>query len=134
MTLTRDRRWGSFRRTPLFPCYLFVKLDPSEHYFDVKYHPGVIGFISAGREHLPVPENIISDIKAREVDGIIKLEEKPLNQGERVRILEGPFRDFEAIFASYLSGTERVAILLNAIQASGLRMILPSASVSRVID
>ena len=46
---------------------------------------------------------------------------------QKIRIIDGPFRDIEAIFDRYLSGSERVAILLDAIGASTIRVVLPSS-------
>jgi hypothetical protein len=46
-------------------------------------------------------------------------------------VVEGPFRGFEAIFERYLSGAERIAILLSAIDAEGLRVVLPASAVTR---
>jgi transcription antitermination factor NusG len=53
-----------------------------------------------------------------------------LDGGERVRVVQGPFRGFEAIFERYLSGAERIAILLNAIDSKGLRVVLPASAVT----
>ena len=133
MLKARAPRWGRLATTvgPLFPCYVFARFDLAKSYFDVKYLPGVQGFISAGPDPLAVPEEIIEQIKGRGVDDIVEIVEKPFDTGERVRILEGPFRGFEAIFDRYLSGAERVAILLNAVEAAGLRIVLPASTVAR---
>jgi transcription antitermination factor NusG len=48
--------------------------------------------------------------------------------GQSVRIVEGPFRQFEGIFERHYSGTERVAILLSAIKGSA-RIIVRKESV-----
>jgi pimeloyl-ACP methyl ester carboxylesterase len=58
---------------------------------------------------------------------LVEIVEKPFDTGEKVVVVEGPFRGFEAIFQRYLSSTERVAILLNAVEANGLRVVLPAA-------
>jgi hypothetical protein len=49
-------------------------------------------------------------------------------------VVDGPFRGFEAIFERYLSGTERVAILLSAVEASGLRVVLSATAVAKSED
>ena len=129
----RAPRWGRMLPSvgPLFPCYVFARLQLKESYFDVKYLRGVSGIVSAGKDPLVVPTEIVAEIRRRGIDDVIEIPEKPLNHGERVAVVEGPFRGFEAIFDRYLSGTERVAILLSAIEASGLRVVLPATSVSR---
>ena len=129
----RTPRWGklAWSITPLFPCYLFARFDVNERYFDVRYLPGIQGIVSAGSDPLAVPDGVIDAIRSRGVNGIVKIEEKSLDSGEKVRVVEGPFRGFEAIFERYLSGAERVAILLSTIEASGLRVVLPASAVTK---
>jgi len=126
-------RWGKMAWTisPLFPCYLFARFELHARYFDIKYLPGVHGFVSAGNDPLAVPEAVIEEIRCRGVDGVIKIKEPVIGGGDKVRVVEGPFRGFEAIFERYLSGAERVAILLSTIEASGIRMVLPASSVAK---
>src|SRR5581483_3678865 len=114
----RAPRWGRMAMSigPLFPCYVFARFDLQLRYFDVKYMPGVRGIVSAGNDPLAVPPAIIAEIRRRGKDDIVEIPEKPFDNGERVMVVEGPFRGFEAIFERYLSGAERVAILLSAIE------------------
>ena len=129
----RVPRWGklAWSISPLFPCYLFARFDLHERYFDVRYLPGIQGIVSAGNDPLAVPVAVIDAIRNRGVNGVVKIEEKSLDIGERVRVVEGPFRGFEAIFERYLSGAERVAILLSTIEASGLRVVLSASAVTK---
>jgi transcription antitermination factor NusG len=53
MLETRSRR-GTVSLVPLFPQYLFARLELALHYFEVRYMPGVVGFISTGCEPLTV--------------------------------------------------------------------------------
>lgn len=116
---------------PLFPQYLFARLDLSLHYFEVRYMPGVVGFVSAGAEPLVVSEEIVDAVFSRCTNGIVQLSPKPFRKGERVRIVDGPFADFEAIFDSYMSGAKRAALLLEAVQGSPLRVIADAAIIAR---
>ncbi len=129
----RVPRWGrlSWSVLPLFPGYVFAKFNLESNYYDVKYLSGVRGLVSAGSDPLIVPQDIIDEIKRRGVSDIVQIQEKALGKGEPVRIVEGPFRGFEAIFERYLSGAERVAILLQSVEASGLRVLLPVSAVAR---
>jgi transcriptional antiterminator RfaH len=129
----RTPRWGklAWSITPLFPGYLFARLDPQMQYFNVRYLPGVQGLVSAGNEPISVPHLVVDEIRRRGVNGVVKIEEKDFGSGDRLRIVEGPFRGFEAIFERYLSVAERVAILLSAIDAQGLRVVLPASAVTR---
>jgi len=131
MLEARTTRWGKLAWSvmPLFPCYVFAQFDLQTRYFDVKYMAGVQGIVSAGCEPLAVPMPIVEEIKCRGVNGVVKIEPRKFDNGERVRVADGPFRGFEAIFERYLSGAERIAILLSTVEASGLRVVLPSAAV-----
>ncbi|HKV55977.1 MAG TPA: transcription termination/antitermination NusG family protein [Candidatus Binataceae bacterium] len=129
----RTPRWGkmAWSIVPLFPCYVFARFDLQSRYFDVKYMPGVQGIVSAGRDPLSVPGTVVDEIRLRGVDGVVKIEEKSFDNGDRIRVVEGPFRGFEAIFERYLSGPERVAILLSAVEANGLRVVLSASAVAK---
>jgi transcriptional antiterminator RfaH len=133
MLEARTPRWGKLAWSvmPLFPCYVFAQFDLQTRYFDVKYMLGVQGIVSAGCDPLVVPMAVVEEIKRRGVNGVVKIEPRKLDSGERVRVVEGPFRGFEAIFERYLSGAERVAILLSAIEANGLRVVLPSSALAK---
>jgi transcriptional antiterminator RfaH len=129
----RVPRWGKlvWSIAPLFPCYVFARFDLHAHYFDIRYMAGVQGLVSAGNDPLSVPSFVIEEIRRRGVNGVVKLEERCFDNGERVRVVDGPFRGFEAIFERYLSGAERVAILLNALDTKGLRVVLARSSVTK---
>jgi transcriptional antiterminator RfaH len=116
---------------PLFPCYLFAQFNLKERYFEVKYTSGVHSLVSLGGEPVVVPQAIVEEIKCRGVEGVVELPRRKLSPGEKIRIVDGPFRDIEAIFDRYLSGSERVAILLDAIGASAVRVVLPSSCLAQ---
>jgi transcription elongation factor/antiterminator RfaH len=124
----------SRRRTvslvPLFPQYLFARLELATHYFEVRYMPGVVGFISTGCEPLTVTQTIVDDVRARCTDGVVQIPQRPFRHGQHVRIINGPFCDFDAIFEGYLSGSKRVAILITTVEGSGVRVVANAASVA----
>ena len=130
MLEARVPRWGrlAWSVMPLFPCYVFARFDLQARYFDVKYMLGVQGIVSAGSDPLTVPMLVVEEIKERGVNGIVKVQPREFDNGETVRVVDGPFRGFDAIFERYLSGAERVAILLSAVEANGLRVVLPSSA------
>ena len=87
------------------------------------------GLVSAGAGPISVPPLVVDEIKRRGVDGIVEAKEGALKKDDHVRVVEGPFKDFDAIFERYVSSAERVAILLGTVGAAGLRVVLPSAAV-----
>lgn len=133
MLKARMPRWGRMAMSvaPLFPCYLFARLDLQANYFEVKYLAGVTGLVSAGTDPIVVTPAIITEIRARGVNDVVEIREDPFDSGQPVRVVEGPFRGFEAIFERYLSGAERVAILLNTIENAGPRIVLPASALAK---
>ena len=133
MLRARMPRWGrlTVSVTPLFPCYVFARFDLERQYFDVKYMAGVRAIVSAGADPIAVPAAIVSEIRRRGVDDVIEIPDKPFDTGERVVVVDGPFRGFEAIFQRYLAGAERVAILLSAVESGGLRVVLSASALAK---
>lgn len=100
---------------PYFPGYLFVRVDVDEvglSYF--QWMPHALGLVSFGGEPAPVPENLIHAIRTR-VEEIAKAGGEvlaDLKSGDPVRISDGPFKGYEAIFDTRLPGPDRVRVLL----------------------
>jgi transcriptional antiterminator RfaH len=116
---------------PLFPQYIFLRCDLTAHYFQIRYAPGVASFVTAGRDPLSIPDGIIETVRARCTNDVVHLKPQVIRKGEPVRILNGPFRGFDAVFERYLSGAERVAVLLNAVEGHSLRVIAKAGSIAR---
>jgi transcriptional antiterminator RfaH len=109
---------------PLFPCYLFSRLRLNEGHYRLVHTPGVSGIVCAGGEPCVVDASIVQDIRSRETNGIIVLNPRTLRPPQRVTITYGAFRGIEAVFERYLSGAERVAVLMDSIGRGNLRVIL----------
>jgi transcriptional antiterminator RfaH len=109
----RDRRVRFGRkielRPPLFPGYVFLAIQLQWH--AARWAPGVIGLIMADGAPARVPDRVIDEIRAREVDGAVDLPWDGPRCGDRVRILRGPFNGHLAVFAD-MRPRERVEILL----------------------
>jgi transcription antitermination factor NusG len=119
---------------PLFPSYLFTRFRVGTHYLRVKYTPGVRYIVSAGDDPLSISQDVIEEIKGRLVNGRIIVKRRPLSLGERIRIADGPLAGAEAVFQHYLSGTKRVALLLETVYAKGVRIVMPTALISRLCN
>jgi transcriptional antiterminator RfaH len=100
---------------PYFPGYLFVNVDLDEKGRSAfKWMPHTLGLVSFGGEPALVPDNLIQALIKRveeinEAGGEVFDNLKP---GDKIRIHDGPFSGFEAIFDSRISGKERVRVLL----------------------
>ena len=103
---------------PYFPGYLFIRTDLDEKGISAfQWMPHSLGLVSFGGEPAPIPDNALYEIKQRvqeiaDAGGIVF---DGLNPGDHVRIHEGPFEGYEAIFDSRLDGQERVRVLLQFI-------------------
>lgn len=100
---------------PLFPNYLFARLDLECHYYKVKWTRGVNRILGIGSEPTPISEVVIQMIKDRMGDDdTVKLLED-LQEGNLVQITSGPLKDFVGVFRKGLSSGGRARILLNLI-------------------
>jgi len=108
---------------PLFPGYLFVRMNISNEFRKVAYAHGVLGVVKFGSAPALVAEEIIHSIRAREDNGLVVLSYSSLKSGQPVTIAKGPFRGFCAIFEEELNGMNRVALLLETVAYQG-RLII----------
>jgi len=100
---------------PLFPNYLFARLDLNLHYYKVKWTRGVSKILGIATNPVPVSEGVIHAIRARMgADNLVKLEEE-FKEGDLVCVTSGPFKDLTGIFARKMSDRARVRVLLNVI-------------------
>ncbi len=95
---------------PLFPGYLFCRLDGRQPY-DVLNSPAVVNIVSAGREFVPVEEKEITGIQALCRSGL-RLEPWPFLQvGRRILVERGPLAGAEGIVVEFKRECRLVASL-----------------------
>jgi transcriptional antiterminator RfaH len=100
---------------PLFPNYLFARLDLEFHYYKIKWTRGVNKILGSGKEPIPLSEKVIKAIKERlGEDNLIKLEDE-LKDGDAIQVTSGPFKNLRGIFQKMMSSKGRVRILLSFI-------------------
>ncbi len=103
------------RIKPLFPNYLFARLDLRRHYDRVKWTRGVRKVLGTREGPVPISERVVRAIQERVgEDKLVKLEEE-LKEGDTVQIASGPFKELVGIFQKKMSEKGRVRILLNLI-------------------
>lgn len=103
--------------SPLFPCYIFVRFESPNDLKLIKYTRGVRNIVGSEGTPTPLPMNIIHEIRERMVAGYITVASRTFDPGDELMIKAGPFEGFTAVFVRELKGTERVSILLNALNA-----------------
>ena len=97
----------------VFPGYILVNMVLTEDsWYVVRNTPGVTSFVGQGNEPLPLrPEEVSQIIKRMEADAPrIKVTFK---QGERVRIVDGPFNDFRGNVDEIDMERAKVRVMVN---------------------
>lgn len=108
-----------------FPGYEFVFFDYPAQYQLVRYTRGVKRVVGHREGPIPIPEEIIREIKSREVNGLIELYkygEEP-EVGDEIEVMEGPLKGLKGVFKREIPERERVIILLNYVSYQGQLLI-----------
>jgi len=116
-----QRRWSDRTKliqSPLFPGYTFVRMETdSKSLLKVMRLPGIVRFVTTGRELVPIPDEEIEAVR-----GLLQSHEAyeaaPFPAlGERVRIRGGCLDGIEGIITSHLNRRE-IIISVGAIRRS----------------
>ena len=96
-----------------FPGYMFVQMVLDETFHLVKNTPKITGFLG-GTKPTPVPEREIAadqlaDVRGRgQAQAAISFEE-----GENVRVIDGPFANFSAIVEEVKADKQKLRVLVS---------------------
>lgn len=103
----------------VFPGYLLVRCQlDDDSWFVIRNTPGVTGFVGQGTKPSPLPRRDVENFLSAKVDG----EEQPTKrgrprleyeQGETVRVKEGPFADFTGEIVEINEVQLKVKVLVN---------------------
>ena len=110
----RHRRWGRVER-PLFPCYLFARLDLEVSGLSpIRWTPGLRRVVAFDERPVSIPDQVIAHLRervemVREAGGLPSHNFKP---GDRVVITRGPLQGLEAVFQGPMRPSERVRVLI----------------------
>jgi len=122
---------------PYFPGYLFVHVDMTELGISTfKWMPHTLGFVSFDGEPASISEHIVQELQNR----ILEINKAGgevfdgLEPGDQVRIHDGPFSGYEAVFNTRLPGEERVQVLLRLINDKRQIPVELRASQIRKVD
>jgi transcriptional antiterminator NusG len=114
-----EMRGGQKRKSErkFFPGYVLVKMEmDDETWHLVRKTPKVLGFIGGTNERpSPITEDEANVILQRVAEGVDKPKPKTLFEpGEVVRVIEGPFADFNGVVeeVNYEKNRLRVAVLI----------------------
>lgn len=100
-------------RAPLFPGYLFVKLDlANEPWSTINNTFGVRRLLCRLDDPVALPSEFVEALGASvDPEGSVEGYERALRPGQKVSLLAGPFADCVATLASFAT-KDRVAVLL----------------------
>jgi len=119
VTTVRRRKGGKIVNEvgPMFPRYLFIQLsEKTDDWGPIRSTLGVSNLVRFGQIPSMVPNQLILKLKLREDErGVCVIPEKTYIKGDRVKIAEGPFEGYEAIFQSK-NARNRASLLLTVIQ------------------
>jgi len=97
----------------IFPGYVLVNMSLSEEsWYVVRNTPGVTGFVGMGNLPTPLrPEEVSQIIKRMEAEApTVKVSFK---EGERVRIVDGPFNDFRGTVSEIDMERTKVRVMVS---------------------
>jgi len=100
---------------PLFPRYLFARLNHHADLYRLHQVPEIEAVLSNNGSPLRIPSDAIEDLMAAQDMGLFDTfrQRGPIFEaGEHVRIAEGPFANFPAVIASISTSSARVVVSL----------------------
>jgi len=120
---------------PYFPGYVFLRADLTHaKASSLQWMPGATGFVSFDGQPARVPEGLVPALRQR-VDAVNAAGGETLHDlqpGQTVRVTEGPFAGYEAIFDLRLPGSERVRVLLKLLQKRQVPVELSVSQIQRL--
>jgi transcriptional antiterminator RfaH len=116
---------------PLFPYYLFIRLDRlASNWRPIRSTRGVLKIVTFGlATPVPVSDALVETLLAHGSGEEDETSNVYFRAGEAVEITEGPFKDLQAVFASH-KGEERAIVLLNLLHKQQ-RLEMPVAQLRR---
>jgi transcription antitermination factor NusG len=106
--------------TPMFPGYLFVReAMEKERYIDILKVRGIVRVLEAGWSRLtPVPDEDIDAIQRIVRAKVPIYPHAHLQNGDRVRVIDGPLTELEGIFVQDKFSKGRLVVSVNLLGRS----------------
>ncbi len=114
---------------PLFPRYLFVRMDPqAQRWRAINGTIGVNYLLCEGINPMPIDDEIIAAILSQEEDGVVQVAAPGFKKGQKLCVTEGPLADLVGMFEC-IDDNQRVVLLLEFMGRT-VRTQLPSHAVT----
>ncbi|HLJ89358.1 MAG TPA: transcription termination/antitermination NusG family protein [Candidatus Angelobacter sp.] len=115
----------------VFPCYLFARFNPDFMLHKISFTRGVRKILCANGNPVPIGEEIIALIKSRvQEDGSI-YDGQTFRLGDKVIVVKGPLLDLVGVFEKELNDSDRVVVLLRAVDYQS-RVVISKDSIEKV--
>ena len=114
-----QRRWSDRMKNlelPLFPGYLFCRLDPMDR-LQVIVTPGVVQIVGSGKNPIPVADAEIEALQTAVKSGLPREPWPFVHIGQRVRVEGGPLCGLEGILTGF-KGQHRLVLSVTLLQRS----------------
>lgn len=103
---------------PLFPSYLFVRINPElQRWRPILSTYGVRTLVRNGDRLGFVEDGLIESLRAREMDGVITRPAEPFRMGQQVRMRGGPFDGLVATIIE-MDEKDRLVVLMDLLNQS----------------
>ena len=115
--ISRRRNGKQIKRTEaFFSRYLFILLNKdTDNWAPIRSTIGVAGMVRFGGLPAVVPESMVKALKENENEfGLQSFDKKEWKAGDKVEIMDGPFKGYKAIYQK-MKSTERVSVLLDIV-------------------
>ena len=105
----RGARWF---QEAMFPGYLFARFNFTERHKEVGYAMGVSGILRFGERYAAIGEETIHLLRSHTDETHVAVIESEVREGDTVTIVEGAMTGIQGVVTHFLSGRERVRVLL----------------------
>jgi transcriptional antiterminator RfaH len=113
------------RVVPLFPNYLFIKIDLREHFRGVVFAPGVKQFVGVNGGITSLDDEVVAFLKGQaSADGVLSARSN-LKVGDPVEITAGPFAGVAAIIEDPPDSRGRVKVLMQLLSGRAIHADVP---------
>ena len=97
---------------PLFPNYLFVRVDFASEFERARWAPGVKCFVSFNDNPVPVEDGVVEYLASRGDSSGLIVARPDIRSGQEVRICSGPFEGLLGTVEQIPDAKGRVKILM----------------------
>jgi transcriptional antiterminator RfaH len=119
--LPRILEWSAGDRPavigPLFPGYLFARVNLLQQYTSIIWAPGVRSIVAFGETPAPVGEEVVAFLQRRCGDqGFICALPPTFREGDWVRVTRGPLEGLMGLVQGQMSARRRVEVLMDLLR------------------